>query len=129
MKEEQPIDVRRSHRFWGGAALLLLLLLMIRLFFLNTYFVGSGDAFPEGVRQRCLLLVALQREPKKDGDLVVARFVGKEGKPVLLPARVIQAEKALTASDAPLLVDIGIEKVKIKRSQVEGKVIATIKLP
>lgn len=110
----------------GGIALLLLLLVLVRVFLLNTYYVGQVDDLPEGIREKSLLIVALQSEPKETDELAVIKLYNKEGNSRLVPARIIQRSHATNGRE--VLVDIGPSDIWILRKQIRGKVVGQIKL-
>lgn len=110
----------------GGIALLLLLLILVRVFLLNTYYVGQVDDLPEGIREKSLLIVALQSEPKETDELAVIKLYNKEGNSRLVPARIIQSSHATNGRE--VLVDIGPSDIWILRKQIRGKVVGQIKL-
>lgn len=110
----------------GGIALLLLLLVLVRVFLLNTYYVGQVDDLPEGIREKSLLIVALQSEPKETDELAVIKLYNKEGNSRLVPARIIQSSHATNGRE--VLVDIGPSDIWILRKQIRGKVVGQIKL-
>lgn len=94
---------------WTWLLLLALLLLLVKFFFLGTYYVESP---------RSLLFVAIQAEPREEGDLLLIELEKGEMAPAHFKSR----------SDRSLLVEVGGEPIRVSTSQLKGRVIGRLKL-
>lgn len=94
---------------WTWLLLLALLLLLIKFFFLGTYYVESP---------RSLLFVAIQSEPRVEGDLVLIELTKGEVAPA----------EYKSGSAQSLLVEVGGEPIQVAPAQLRGRVIGTLHL-
>lgn len=94
---------------WTWLLLLALLLLLIKYFFLGTYYVESP---------RSLLFVAIQAEPREQGDQLLIELAKGE----IVPAEYKERR------EQSILVEVGGEPIQVAPAQLKGRVIGRLKL-